>query len=98
MHTVCVVLLSVTAAVGLVMAPPRVVGLDRYAVKGLSADALRTVSLEPGDCFPHDRRYAMLYSDRAESFDSGDPEHLHKANFMCGKFALAVAPQSPACP
>ena len=52
--------------------------LHRYAVKGLSGDALSTVDLQSGR-FPDDRRYALLKADR--EWKNG--EWLHKENFLC---------------
>ncbi|KAL7546890.1 hypothetical protein ACHAWF_013869, partial [Thalassiosira exigua] len=62
--------------------------LFRYAVKGLSGDAIRSARLRPGEgTFEDDRRYALLYDDGdgggREKFDGEDPEWLHKENFLC---------------
>jgi len=52
--------------------------LNRYAVKGLSADALVSVNLET-NCFPDDRRFALLQKGRVWK----EGEWLHKENFLC---------------
>jgi hypothetical protein len=47
-----------------------VVPIYRYPVKGLSAENMDRVVLTPGECLPHDRRFAIaLGSTRF------DPEH-----------------------
>ena len=54
--------------------------LCRYAVKGLSGDALEKVEFRNvPDRFPDDRRFALLYKDR--EWKKG--EWLHKENFLC---------------
>ena len=71
-----------TAAAG-----ARVTRLLRYAVKGLGADTLRRVQLEPGSGFPNDRRWALRYvtsgtSPRGPAIPSA-PGWRHKSNFVC---------------
>ena len=60
----------------------KVVGMHRYAVKGLSPDTLATpVHLDaPSGTFPNDRRFALLQRDKSSAF-KGD--WLHKENFLC---------------
>jgi hypothetical protein len=36
-----------------------VAAIYRYPVKGLSAERLDRVALTPGECLPHDRRFAI---------------------------------------
>lgn len=57
----------------------RVVALYRYPVKGFTAERLRTVLLESGRHFPHDRLFAV---ERGPcGFDPGRPEHVSKWRF-----------------
>jgi hypothetical protein len=59
-----------------------VTSLHRYAVKGLSGDALDRVELkQPGDTFPDDRRFALLLDRSREKWK--DDVWLHKENFLC---------------
>ena len=52
----------------------------RYPVKGLSPERLQSVALTPGQCLPHDRRFAIaLPSTR---FDPEQPEWLSKIHFV----------------
>jgi hypothetical protein len=53
--------------------------LNRYSVKGLSADDLDCVDLTISSCFPDDRRYALL--KKGSEWKEG--EWLHKQNFLC---------------
>jgi uncharacterized protein YcbX len=56
-----------------------VTAIYRYPVKGLSAEPLPRVRLAPGECLPHDRRFAVaLPSTR---FDPEQPEWLPKSRF-----------------
>jgi hypothetical protein len=58
----------------------QVTTLNRYAVKGLSADDLDRVDLTiSSSCFPDDRRYALLKKGR----EWKEGEWLHKQNFLC---------------
>jgi hypothetical protein len=52
----------------------------RYPVKGLSADAIGRVTLTPGECLPHDRRFAIALA--STSFDPERPEWLPKTHFI----------------
>ena len=69
---------------------PHVVSLSRWAVKGLSADTLTKVTLNPGETFPNDRRYALLEEGADESFDEHNPKWLHKSNFLCAFTAASL--------
>jgi hypothetical protein len=58
----------------------QVTTLNRYAVKGLSADDLDRVDLTTiSSSFPDDRRYALLKKGREWT----EGEWLHKQNFLC---------------
>jgi uncharacterized protein len=58
--------------------------LFRYPVKGLSAEELTRVTFtHPGECFPDDRRFALLLREKESSFDPDNPKWLHKENFVC---------------
>jgi uncharacterized protein YcbX len=52
----------------------------RYPVKGLSAEHLERVALEPGEGLPHDRRFAL--ADGATKFDPHNPQWLPKTHFL----------------
>ena len=57
-----------------------IAAIYRYPVKGLSAEPLDRTTLAPGDCLPHDRRFAIaLPSTR---FDPENPEWLAKTHFV----------------
>jgi uncharacterized protein len=57
-----------------------IAAIYRYPVKGLSAETLDHVTLAPGECLPHDRRFAIaLPSTR---FDPENPEWLAKTHFV----------------
>lgn len=61
-----------------------ITSLHRYAVKGLSGDSIKSVTLQQGDgTFEDDRRFALLYDDGDRNFDQNDPQWLHKDNFLC---------------
>jgi uncharacterized protein YcbX len=51
----------------------------RYPVKGLSAEQLDRVRIEPGECLPHDRRFALALA--ATAFDPREPRWLPKTCF-----------------
>ncbi|WP_027284854.1 MOSC domain-containing protein [Rubritepida flocculans] len=59
----------------------RVEHIYRYPVKGFSAEALEEVALSPGECLPHDRRFALAQGDCA--FDPAAPSWMRKTNFAC---------------
>ena len=52
----------------------------RYPVKGLSAEALDRVGLSPGQCVPHDRRFAIALG--STEFDPARPSWLSKTHFI----------------
>src|SRR5215467_11276029 len=51
----------------------------RYPVKGLSAERLDRATLSPGECLPHDRRFAIALGSTV--FDPQRPEWLPKTHF-----------------
>lgn len=59
----------------------RVERLYRYPVKGLSAEAMEEVTLEPGQGVPDDRRFALAQGD--SPFDPAAPVWLQKRHFAC---------------
>ena len=63
--------------------------LYRYPVKGLTAEALDEVVVEPGGAFPWDRAFALAQGD--SGFDADAPAFLPKSNFMCLLKNAAVA-------
>jgi MOSC domain-containing protein len=52
----------------------------RYPVKGLSPEKMARVALTPGDCLPHDRRFAIALGSTV--FDPHNPEWLPKTKFV----------------
>src|SRR5881396_2111552 len=56
-----------------------IAAIYRYPVKGLSAEKLARVALAPGQCLPHDRRFAIALP--ATRFDPERPEWLAKTHF-----------------
>ena len=58
----------------------QIAAIYRYPVKGLSAEHLDQVALEPGQGLPHDRRFALAHG--ATKFDSRSPKWLPKTNFL----------------
>jgi len=52
----------------------------RYPVKGLSAEKMDRVTLMPGECLPHDRRFAVALG--STRFDPQHPEWLPKIRFV----------------
>lgn len=59
-----------------------VVSIYRFPVKGLSAEALQSVRLEPGRMLPHDRRFGILQGTAARRIDACDRDWKRKANFL----------------
>lgn len=59
---------------------PTVTALYRYAVKGLSPEALQRVTLEAGGTMPFDRAYAI--ENGPGRFDPDNPVHLPKITFL----------------
>src|SRR5438270_5671245 len=57
-----------------------VAAIYRYPVKGLSAERLDRVTLMPGECLPHDRRFAIALG--STPFDPQRPEWLSKIHFI----------------
>ena len=54
--------------------------IRRYPVKGLSAEQLDRVVLTPGECLPHDRRFALALGSTV--FDPEHPAWLPKTHFI----------------
>jgi uncharacterized protein YcbX len=52
----------------------------RYPVKGLSPEKLDRVALLPGECLPHDRRFAIALA--SAPFDPERPAWLPKTHFI----------------
>lgn len=61
-------------------ARPRIAGLYRYPVKGMTPGPLSRVSLEPGRTIPFDRVYAI--ENGPSRFNPAAPRHLPKINFV----------------
>ena len=59
---------------------PTITALYRYPVKGLSPDALNTISCVAGETFPRDRAYAI--ENGPNRFDAANPKHLPKVAFL----------------
>ena len=57
-----------------------VTAIYRYPVKGLSAEKMDRVALMPGECLPHDRRFAIALG--STTFDPEHPEWLPKTHFV----------------
>jgi uncharacterized protein len=57
-----------------------VAAIYRYPVKGLSAEKMDHVVLIPGECLPHDRRFAIALG--STRFDPECPRWLPKTNFI----------------
>ena len=52
----------------------------RYPIKGPSAEQMDRVALMPGECLPHDRRFAIALGSTI--FDPQQPEWLAKTHFL----------------
>jgi uncharacterized protein YcbX len=59
----------------------RIEHLYRYPVKGLTAEALETTTVEPGGTVPWDRAFALAQGDAP--FDPSAPSWLQKTHFLC---------------
>ena len=59
---------------------PSIESIWRYPIKGLTPERLKAVTLTPGRCLPHDRRFALARSDT--EFDPARPEWLPKIKFV----------------
>lgn len=59
---------------------PTVTHLYRYPVKGLTAEALQQVFLQPGQAIPLDRAFAIAQGDSA--FNPAQPQHVAKTHFL----------------
>ena len=63
-----------------------VTAIYRYPVKGLSAEEMNRVGLIPGECLPHDRRFAIALGRNhavvASSIDTWIPG-LQSARRLC---------------
>jgi len=57
-----------------------VTAIHRYPMKGLSAEALESVEVSPGEGLPHDRRFAIAHGEIG--FDRDNPELLPKTHFL----------------
>jgi uncharacterized protein YcbX len=60
--------------------PAQIARLYRYPVKGLSPEPLPSVTLEPGQTLPADRRYAI--ENGPSGFDPAQPAWLHKSFYL----------------
>ena len=58
----------------------RIANLYRYPVKGLSPEPLPSVSVQPGQTFPADRRYAI--ENGPSGFDPAAPAWLSKSHYL----------------
>lgn len=57
-----------------------IAALYRYPVKGLSPEPLERVALAPGQCLPHDRRFAIALP--TTRFDPQNPKWIPKTQFI----------------
>ncbi|HEV8680287.1 MAG TPA: MOSC domain-containing protein [Stellaceae bacterium] len=60
--------------------PMTIAAIYRYPVKGLSAEPLERVTVRPGECLPHDRRFAIALA--STRFDREAPQWLAKTHFV----------------
>lgn len=58
-----------------------VTDLHRFAVKGLERDTMETCTLKEGDCFPADRMWALMRTDKLGEFDAKAPRWVDKMKF-----------------
>jgi len=58
-----------------------VTDLHRFAVKGLERDTMEACTLKVGDCFPADRMWALMRTDKLSEFDAKAPQWLDKMKF-----------------
>jgi len=65
---------------GAIAEGPRVVGLYRYPVKGLSPESLTQADVPAGGTMPADRRFAI--ENGPGRFDPAAPRHLPKVTFL----------------
>ncbi len=61
-------------------AGPKIVGLYRYPVKGLTPERMQSVRLSAGDTMPFDRAWAI--ENGPGRFDPAAPKHLPKVSFL----------------
>jgi uncharacterized protein len=59
---------------------PSIESIWRYPIKGMTPERLDAVTLIPGRCLPHDRRFALARADT--EFDPAGPEWLPKIKFV----------------
>jgi uncharacterized protein YcbX len=64
---------------------PSIESIWRYPIKGLTSERLNTVTLTPGRCLPHDRRFALARADT-----EFDPALGHKLNALVSKPQLCA--------
>ena len=67
--------------------------IHRFAVKGLGRDELPSITLQSGGGLPHDREWALIFSEQRASFDDAAPEWLHKSHFLCAFTANELVAQ-----
>jgi uncharacterized protein len=58
----------------------KISSIYRYPVKGLSPERLKRAALTPGECLPHDRRFALALGSTV--FDPQHPQWLPKTKFV----------------
>lgn len=58
----------------------KLTGIYRYPVKGLGPESLNGIALQPGQCIPADRRFALAHG-RSE-FDAAEPGWVQRNNFV----------------